>query len=196
MMPIEQALKRPDGFSQVEAYGSFDPERHILLDNRIFNGRAGVEAFTPFYLEAGGVVLVNRGWLPMAPDRRKLPGVPTDPAARTITGLLKKPVEAGYRLGQPDIFRPGQWPQLVTYLDVSAIGTALETNLPDWILLLDPQDPSGFEDRQWQPAVMTPEVHRAYAIQWFALALATLIIWLTLGFRRGQLKHRAPDGPA
>ena len=33
---------------------------------------------------------------------------------------------------------------------------------------------------------MEPAVHGAYAVQWLALSTATLIIWITLGLRRGQ----------
>ena len=51
-------------------------------------------------------------------------------------------------------------------------------------------DPSGFEDRRWTAAVMRPEVHGGYAVQWLGLLLATVVIWIVLGLRRGQLVHR------
>jgi cytochrome oxidase assembly protein ShyY1 len=40
---------------------------------------------------------------------------------------------------------------------------------------------------------MGPEVHAAYAFQWFALALATMIIWLTMGVRRAQQQQSSKD---
>ena len=186
MMSVEQALKKPGGFSQVEAYGQFDQKRHILVDNKIFQGRAGVHAYTPFYLENGGTLLVNRGWLPLQPDRRNLPDVPTDPRKQMISGLLKQPTTGGQRLGEPDVLVPDNWPQLITWFDLELIESSLGTPLSHWELQLDRYDANGFADREWQAAVMTPQVHRAYAWQWFALALATLIIWITLGIRRGQ----------
>lgn len=186
MMTIEQALQKPDGFSHVEAWGHFDPKRHILLDNKMYKGRAGVHVFTPFYLENGETLLVNRGWLLMPPDRRKLPDVPTVPGKLMISGMLKRPPTGGPRLGDPDKLTPDRWPQLVTYFDLDAIEKSLGVELEQWLLQLNQDDPTGFEDREWQAAVMTPAVHRAYAWQWFSLALATLIIWITLGFRRGQ----------
>ena len=66
------------------------------------------------------------------------------------------------------------------------VSGALGTPLPPWLLQLDPADPAGFEGRQWKAAVMGPEVHAAYSLQWFSLSLAPMIIWLTLGFRRAQ----------
>ncbi len=186
MLSIEQALKQDKRFSRVQAYGHFDDTRHVLLDNKILNGRAGVHVLTPFMLKSGVTILVNRGWLPLPPDRRHLPPVPTEHSMRTINGILKKPTTDGPRLGKPDELVADEWPQLVTYLDLETVSDALGTALPPWLLQLDPADSSGFEGRQWKAAVMGPEVHAAYAFQWFALSLATMIIWLTLGVRRAQ----------
>lgn len=195
IMAMEQALRKEAGFYRVQAYGHFDPLRHILRDNQILNGRAGVHVLTPFYLNHGPVILVNRGWLPMPPDRRKLPVIPTDAAEMTIAGMLRKPSSPGHRLGDPDVIDSKQWPQLVTYFDFDAIAAALDLSLEPWLLQLDAGDPTGFGGRQWKAAVMEPAVHRAYALQWFSLMAATFIIWVTLGIRRGQLKNTSASEP-
>ena len=186
IMVIEQALNEKEGFSRVQVYGHFDEQRHILLDNKILNGRVGVHVMTPFFLNDGKTILVNRGWLPLPPDRRTLPSVPTESTERTIAGILRKPPAKGHRLGDPDVVVADHWPQLVTYLDIDSIGAALEVPLESWLLQLDPDDPSGFAGRQWKAAVMEPKVHRAYALQWFSLMVATFIIWLTMSIRRAQ----------
>jgi len=188
-MAIEQALKRTEGFSRVEAYGHYDEQLHILLDNKILNGRVGVHVLTPFVLVDGRMILINRGWLPLPPDRRELPPVYTDPAPRVIAGIMKKPATGGPRLGDPDVLVRDRWPQLITYLDLDSVGSALEATLEPWLLQLDDDDPTGFDGRQWKAAVMEPQVHRAYALQWFSLMLATIIIWVTLGIRRGQQEN-------
>jgi surfeit locus 1 family protein len=82
------------------------------------------------------------------------------------------------------------WPQLVTYLDLPVVTAALGQPLEPWIILLDASDPSGFEDRRWTAAVMRPEVHGGYAVQWLGLLLAAVVIWIVLGLRRGDLLHR------
>ena len=185
-MGIEQALAERSDLARIDAFGRYDPERHILHDNKIWNGRVGVHALTPFELADGRLLLVNRGWLPLQPDRRSLPAVPTDAGARTIRGRLVSPILPGARLGDADRLRTDRWPQLVTYLDLDDVSVALGKPLQPWLVQLDPGDSSGFGDREWQPAVMAPPVHGAYAIQWIALSVATLIIWVTLGLRRGQ----------
>ena len=193
---IEQALAAGESFARVEAYGRYDPERHLLLDNRIWNGRAGVHVLTPFTLSDGRSLLVNRGWLPLAPDRRSLPDFDTERKARIMLGRVDRPTTEGPRLGGADDLAADRWPQLVTYLDLDAAGTALGMPLQPWIVQLDAADESGFGDRQWTPAVMTPQVHGAYAVQWLALAAAATIIWFTLGLRRGQLLTAAGAGPS
>ena len=184
LLSIEQALERGETFARVEAYGRYDPSRHVLLDNKILNGRAGVHVLTPFTLGNGTGILVNRGWLPLPPDRRSLPEVDTDDSMRTISGILNKPSSGGPRIGEPDVLAADRWPQLVTYLDLDSVSAALNTPLEPWLLQLEPEDESGFEGRQWQAAVMGPEVHGAYALQWFSLAAAAFIIWITLGVRK------------
>jgi surfeit locus 1 family protein len=186
-MELERALERSEPFARVEAWGRYDPDRHILLDNRILDGRAGVHVLTPFRLHDDRTILVNRGWLPMPPDRRSLPVFSTDASQRSIAGILNRLPGGGPQLGDPDALSADRWPQLVTYLERESVAAALGSELPPWLIQLDAQDASGFEGRDWQPAVMGPEVHGAYALQWFALALAALIIWVTLGIRRAQL---------
>jgi len=186
VLGLPDALEQAALYARVEAYGHYDPKRHVLLDNRILDGRAGVHVLTPFILEDGREILVNRGWLPLPPSRSPLPDIPTDDAMRTINGILNKPSTDGPRVGEPDVLVRNRWPQLVTYLELDEVGAALDASLEPWLLQLDAADQSGFEDRNWKVAVMGPEVHGAYAFQWLGLALATLVIWLTLGVRRGR----------
>lgn len=184
VLGIGQALEQGERFARVEGWGSFDADRHFLLDNRMLNGRPGVHVLTPFTLGDGQVVLVNRGWLPMPLDRRSLPEVPTSARARTINGRLNLLESGGPRLGEPDRPVAHQWPQLVTWLEREALGGALGMELPPWIVQLDADAEGGFDGRQWKAATMPPATHGAYAVQWFALAAAAVIIWLTLGYRR------------
>lgn len=192
-LDIARAVEEGYRFARVDGFGHFDTERHILLDNRTLNGRAGVHALTPFILGDGHVILVNRGWLPMPPDRLTLPEVPTDGSSRTIRGRLNYLETDGPRLGKPDRLDPGRWPQLVTYLDRKPLEEALGTVLPGWIVQLDADQAGGFGDRSWKAAVMPPETHGAYAVQWFALALAALIIWVTLSYRKPQREQRKTE---
>jgi surfeit locus 1 family protein len=192
-LSLEQALERDDRFARVEAYGRFDAQRHFLLDNRIWQGRAGVHVLTPFTLADGTVVLVNRGWLPLPPDRSYLPEVSGDSRPRDIRGRLNVLPTEGPRLGEADRLSADRWPQLMTYFDTASVETALGQELAPWLVQLDPGDPAGFEGRDWKAAVMEPKVHGAYAVQWFSLMIASILIWTTLGIRRGRMLQRSQD---
>jgi len=184
-LALDEAARRGERFARVSARGTFDTRRHFLLDNRLYRGRAGVHVLTPFRTTGGAVVLVNRGWLPLAADRRSLPDVPTDGAVREIAGRLNNLTSAGPRLGEPDRLSPDDWPQLVTYLDQAPVEDALGMAVLPWVVQLDADQADGFAARDWRPATMEPATHGGYALQWFALAAAAGVIWLLLGWRRG-----------
>lgn len=187
-----EAAARGETFSRITVTGEYSDAWHLLRDNRIERGRAGVEVLSLFRPLDGPPLLVNRGWLPMPPDRRSLPQFTTPAGRITVSGLLAPPPGPGVQLGEPAGLDDLRGPTLLTYLDLDRIRAALAPDLAPSILLLDPADPTGFGERAWSPAVMLPGQHRAYAVQWFALAAAALVIWLTLGLRRPRSRDDAP----
>lgn len=74
--PISSAQlndKADPAFRRVRLRGQFDAEHSVFLDNRLRDGKAGVELLQPFHDQASGLwLLLNRGWLPW-PDRRTPP---------------------------------------------------------------------------------------------------------------------------
>ena len=185
-LTLTEAIGSEARFARVRARGRFETGRHLLLDNRIHRGRPGVHVLTPFHTNDGRTVLVNRGWLPLAADRRALPDVSTDGSPREISGRLTPLGSTGLRLGEADELRADTWPQLVTWLDHEPAERALGINLEHWVILLDAGQPDGFEARDWQPSTMEPATHGAYALQWFSLAATAVVIWILLGLRRGR----------
>ncbi len=190
VLSYEQAISRGSRFAQVQVLGHYDLNRHFLLDNQIWNGRAGVFVFTPFYTVSGTTILVNRGWLPLAADRKSMPEIPTPQENITITGMLNTAPVPGRILGQADALKTDSWPQLVTYLNLVDVSKTLDIQLEDWIVQLAKSDLTGFEGREWKPVFMSSTRHKAYAFQWFALAAASIIMWISIGFtkRSGNFK--------
>jgi len=193
-MELGEAIAENRQFARVSVSGSYEPGWSLLLDNKTLDGRVGVHVLTLFYPDQGDAILVNRGWLPMAPDRRKLPEVTTPSQRVTISGILNVPLEDGIRLGDsrpPEVLRGVQ---LITYLEMDAIAPLIEQTLSPWTVQLDAGDATGFAGRKWQPAVILPAQHGAYAIQWFALSVAIVIIWFTLSWRRSGSTGMAREG--
>jgi surfeit locus 1 family protein len=183
-MPLSAAIERDERFARVEASGHYDTARHILLDNQLWQGRGGVHVFTPFTTNGGEVVLVNRGWLPLPPDRRSLPDVATPAQQVVLTGLLNLFPVPGRKVGEADALASDHWPQLVTYMEHGDIERALGVELAERIVQLSPKDVHGFDGRDWKPVFMSAERHRGYAFQWFALTAACVVLWLATSFRK------------
>jgi surfeit locus 1 family protein len=51
--------------------------------------------------------------------------------------------------------------------------------------LLDPAEADGYT-REWRPALMSPEKHLAYAIQWFMMAGTIMIIYVVLTIKAAR----------
>ena len=182
-MPLEQATSSGQDFARVRVLGQYEPGWQLLLDNRIWNGQTGVHVLSLFYSKQGIPLLVDRGWLAMNPDRRSLPEVQTPKGEIVISGLLSKPPSGGVRLGNEDEIKDLEGSVLLTYLDIENIAAAADLPIAEQVLKLDAEDPSGFAARDWQPAVILPAQHQAYALQWFALSLAAVILIFTMGIK-------------
>jgi surfeit locus 1 family protein len=183
-VPFEMALAGGDRFAFIDVRGRYDHSRHILLDNQLWNGRAGVHVFTPFYTLDGTAILVNRGWLPLAADRQTMPDIPTPQHETVLRGILNTAPVPGRILGQADQLKQNKWPQLVTYLKIEDVAESLDTPLESWIIQLSNTEQAGFEGRDWKPVFMSSERHKGYAFQWFALATAGIVLWIVTGFRK------------
>ena len=180
---LEQAVAQKSRFSRISVSGSYDAKRHFLLDNQIWKGRAGVYVFTPFYASTGTTILVNRGWLPLAPDRKSMPEITTPGEELVLSGMLNTAPVPGRILGAADTLNSDAWPQLVTYLNLADISDLLELPIETWIIQLSKSDSTGFEGREWKPVFLSSSRHRGYALQWFALAAASVLMWIIISFR-------------
>lgn len=167
-------------YQRVAVRGRYDPNHQFLLDNRSHESVAGVEVLTPFVLDDGSAVIVNRGWLPFGATRQDLPSVGVDADNRTVVGRIDL-------LPRPGIWLQGRpatgWPRLVNYPRMEELELALGRELARRQVLLDPAVPDGYV-RAWTVPGTTPDRHLGYAVQWFALAALAVAIWFVLSFRK------------
>ncbi len=168
-------------FRPARARGTPMPHRQYLLDNRTRQGRAGYHVLTVL-ARPGAALLVNRGWLPVGADRQKLPDIGLAAQPVELSGSLVPIPETGLLLGASG-YEAGGWPRVVQVVDLERIaGQTGETLLPA-MLLLDPAHPACFAC-EWTPvAGISAERHRGYALQWFSLATALVIIAAVVSLR-------------
>lgn len=160
--------------------GRYDPAGQILIDNRIHGGRAGYHVVTPLRLDGAEMrVLVNRGWVPAAADRRILPAVPPPAGHIEITGLAVAPPTRFVTLGDGATPRGIVWQNL----DFPRLRERVAYPLQPFVVRLDAAAPGGYA-RDWPRADERAPRNLGYAWQWFGFAAASLGIWLYLLVRR------------
>ncbi|MCC5795091.1 MAG: SURF1 family protein [Chromatiales bacterium] len=182
------ALLAGNRYQPLRLSGRYDASRQVLLDSVIVGGQVGYYVLTPLLTEAGAV-MVNRGFVRADPDRRVLPEIDVDERARTITGMMDTLPRPGIALQAPLPTPDAPWPRRLSWPDASVLSGQLGYTVPAAQLLLLPGEPDGYL-REWRPALMSPETHLGYAVQWFGLLVAVIVVYLLLlvRFLRNQTK--------
>ncbi|WP_405225151.1 SURF1 family protein [Lentisalinibacter sediminis] len=171
-----------DRFRPVTARGRYDSERQFLIDNMVSRGRNGFLVITPFRLDSGGLLLVNRGWIAQDARRRPAADIAVGEGTRRIEGRVGRLPVAGLDLGGGD-GAAGAWPSVRQFPDIPELSAALSHPVAPWVLLLAPEAADGFR-REWEPGGMPASRHLGYAVQWFALAAALAVIYVVVNVRR------------
>ncbi len=190
------------GYPHVMVRGRLEGDRRYILDNRDNHGRPGVNVYVPMHVCIQPqpckawhtrTLLVGLGFLPRENGWRELPKLPPlETGLVSLAGLYAPPPGKGLELGGNALERQSEWPKLTTYLDMAQVSHDLNEPLYPRILLLD-ADPASAYVRSWTPATMPPARHRAYAFQWFSLALAAVVIFLVMHRRR--TRNEPDHGP-
>lgn len=179
------AVSLPEDYRPVERYlrvtarGHYDSSRQFLLDNMTHEGVPGFHVLTPLVQHDLRVVLVDRGFVPLAGSRSDLPDVTVDEGERSVTGRADNLPRAAVALAAGPATG---WPRIVSFPVMSEVATALSARVYPQVVLLDADQPEGFL-RDWRPPGMPPDKHVAYAVQWFGLAATVFVTWIVLSFR-------------
>ncbi len=181
-LPISE--KQNYRFRHVRMNGYFDKDHQYLLDNRVEKGRPGFLVITPFiYANGKAVVLVNRGWLPLGQTRDDLPDISVTDKQQLIHGILADLPGKLPSFGISKVESNGQWPRIIRDVEIDQINQELGYTMPPYLLQLAQQNEAAYA-QNWRPVASGPEKNQSYAIQWFAMALVILILYIGLNSRR------------
>ena len=151
------------------------------------DGQVGVELLQPFQDQASGQwLLLNRGWLPW-PSRRTPPQFSTPGQILDIQAWVYESPGTPFQLHADPLDAP--WPRLVTVVMPAKLWAELgREGFADEVRIAP--GPAAYQ-ADW-PLIATgmgPEKHTAYAVQWFAMALALVGLYLYLGWHTAQEKR-------
>ena len=160
-------------YTRVRLLGEYLADRTTLLDNRYEEGRVGFNAVSVFRLSGSGeVLLLNRGWVALGQTRYPLPELPPPAGLVEVVGQVRA-VPTDTIVLKEDQFT--QWPQLVQNIDLDKLNSVIAEQLqPFWVLLA--ADEVSTLKRNWPVVIVGPERHYGYAVQWFGIAIAFLVV--------------------
>jgi surfeit locus 1 family protein len=163
--------------------GHFLTTPALFLDNQRLGEKVGVNVYRVFQPDDGKAMLVNLGWLPV-PGDRKMPSPEKIVGTYQLSGLLAPPPSPGIAIG-PAYVKTSENYWLLTRMPLDELAIDLKTPLATRVLRLNPDFPMGYaRDLDILPNTLPPEKHRGYAVQWFGMGVATIIITLVLSLRK------------
>ena len=172
--------------------GEWDAAHTVFLMNRTMDERSGFYVMTPLRLPGGGAVVVQRGWVPRDDaDPMKVPAVPAPAGPVKVFGHVAPwpshwidighgaggPVRQNLELA-PFAAESGQALRPVTVVEHASADNAADGMRRDW--------PSG-------NGGVSVTTNYGYAVQWFAMSIAFLGLYVWLQFIRPRRQALAPD---
>jgi surfeit locus 1 family protein len=185
---LDAVLAGPEGLANAEwrhvrISGHYLNDREVYLFAQGPDGAHGVQVITPFVRDAGGTILVNRGFVP---NEKK------DPTARaagqiegetSVTGVVRLSIKPGLFTPAPE---PAQRLWFVKDAPDMAKAMGIMLAAPLFIEADAGANPGGLPIGG-QTIVDFPNNHLQYAGTWFLLALTLLVVYLAYHRSQGRL---------
>jgi len=173
-------------YRRVSVRGNFEPKFQILLDNQVNQGQAGYHVITPLRISGSNTrILVNRGWVPVGEDRNILPAIETNTAEVEVTGYVQDLTGRYIELSHTDE-TGAAWQPVWQNLDVERYKKLTNFTLQPAMILLDPASTVGGYVRVWPKPDFRIDVNRGYAIQWYLMSFALVMIYLFTNLKKNS----------
>ena len=159
----------------VKLTGTWNNKKHIILKSRVDKGNLGINIVTPFKMDLGPTVLINRGWFPNTYIERRS-NLPKK--LQNLIGILRIKEQRG-NFCPKNIPKREEWYNL----NVPEISKHLKLNLtlPFFISTSN----KIIERKPIDTLIKPINNHLSYAITWFVLSVAitiTFFLYVTKNF--------------
>jgi len=156
-------------FKRGQVHGTYAFNEEILIGPRMYEDAMGFHVITPLRLRDGSYLLVDRGWVPQNwTDASKRPD------AANVTGLLRRPDAA-------NSFTPVNHPDKNQWYNINPDEIAAAKHLDKispYVLYAEGAARAGVYPIPQGAKPQLPNNHFFYAIFWFSMAGALLIIFI------------------
>ncbi len=173
---------------RIALHGRWDGAHTVFLMNRTMNDRSGFFVLTPLRLSDGSAVVVQRGWIEGDVDPSKAPTVATPGGDVNVDARVAPWPAHRIELGQMAAGPLRQNLELAPFAAESGLAlrpvTAIEQANGD-----NAKDGLG---RDWPAPDGNAATNYGYAVQWFAIGLAILVLYVYVQFFR----RRTPSDEA
>ena len=194
---LEQRMKAPEApladvlrlpltemeWRRVQARGRFLHDKEAYVYATEFDLGMGVHVLTPLVTPDNGVVLVDRGFVPLASKPPETRAAGQVPGGVTVSGLVRLE-------GERNAFTPDadERQRIWYWRDIHGIAQVQGVTLAAPIVIVadQPANPGGLP-RFPGYRVDIPNNHLQYAVTWFGLALTLVGIYLVYHVRNGRL---------
>lgn len=175
----------------------------FLLDNKVRRGRAGFEMLVPVRLAGGGqpdieaprasaeesfIVIINLGWIAGGLDRSRLPELPE------VSGDVCWQGYVYVSPGRPLVLADDQWsdtnsPLLIQSIDFKKMQEFFPSPVFPFAIKLTETVNSQLEVG-WPIVNVQPQKHLGYAVQWFTMSTALVLLTVFANSNLGAVLRR------
>jgi cytochrome oxidase assembly protein ShyY1 len=171
----------------VSLTGEFRNDRTLFLIYQTYEDVLGYEVVTPFELDSSEkIVFVSRGWVHASTYEEMLDKVEPITGQRTVTGQIFVPTpKQAARSNNIDLSSP-DWPLEIRWLNTLELAPLFEESIFPYEVRLDEEQP-GLFIRHWPTVYVDTGRNFSYALQWFSMAIALLIVTFVISSNFLQL---------
>jgi surfeit locus 1 family protein len=172
-------------YKKVRVSGNYLPQYQILLDNQFDGERAGYYVLTPLAIgDSENIILINRGWIEASENHSQVPEVRTPITPQIVEGFIWVPSNKFYTLEKKTNSK--EWNKVWQNIDLDLYARLVSKKVLPIILKMSPNNEGGFA-RNWVRPDDRIQTHLSYGYQWYGFAIASILIYLYLGFKRNNI---------
>ena len=169
-------------YRRIQICGEYLNDAMVFLDNRTYQGVAGYFVFTSLQqCSTNKRLLILRGWVPRLNGTLELPTIEPIYGKVHLSGRLVPPQQPSWLIKGVELGENSpEWPlriQSLTQRDIETlyVNESGQAFITSFYVHLDESQPGSLQWVDIKPATSS-EKHRGYAIQWFAMTTALIVL--------------------